>query len=135
MVAAIVTQAKWQQIESKQEQKQNKGYKRNKSSKESKNDRETKCRTIVVVKYQNYEFCASKLESTTGTLFYTHLDMIIFISIQTNVAQIYVPYLEWRFAQEVVWKEGADKVKDKDSVQVKFRNKSAEKCWRQIGET
>ncbi len=61
--------------------------------------------------------------------------MIIFISIQTNVAQIYVPYLEWRFAQEVVWKEGADKVKDKDSVQVKFRNKSAEKCWRQIGET
>ena len=51
------------------------------------------------------------------------------------VAQIYVPYLEQSFAQEVVWKEGADEIKDKDSVQVKFRNKSADKCWRQIGET
>ena len=127
-MGAVVTQAKWQQIESKQEQKQNNGNKRNKSSKESKNnkrnknDRETKCRTIVVVKYQNYEFCVSKLESTTGTLLYTHLDTIIFISIQTNVAQIYVPYLERSFAQELVWKEGADKIKEKDSVQVKFRN-------------
>jgi len=90
---------------------------------------------VVVKKYQNYEFCVSKLESTTGTLLYTHLDTIIFISIQTNVALIYVPYLERSFAQEVVWKVGAEKIKDKDSVQVKFRNKSAEKCWRQIGET
>jgi hypothetical protein len=57
----------------------------------------------VVVKYQNDEFCASKLESTCGTMFYTHLDnKIIFISIQTNVAQIYVPYLEQSFAQELV---------------------------------
>jgi hypothetical protein len=56
----------------------------------------------VVVKYQNDEFCASKLESTTGTMFYTHVDRIIFISIQTNVAQIYVPYLERSFAQELV---------------------------------
>jgi hypothetical protein len=68
-------------------------------------------------------------------MFYTHLDRIIFISIQTIVAQIYVPYLERSFAQELVWKEGADKIKEKDSVQVKFRNQSAEKCWRQIGET
>ncbi len=51
------------------------------------------------------------------------------------MAQIYVPYLERSFAQELVWKEGADKIKEKDSVQVKFRNLSAEKCWRQIGET
>ena len=57
---------------------------------------------MVVVKYQNDEFCASKLESTCGTMFYKHLDKIIFISIQTNVAQIYVPYLERSFAQKVV---------------------------------
>jgi hypothetical protein len=56
----------------------------------------------VVVKYQNDEFCASKLKSTTGTMFYTHLDTIIFISIQTNVEEIYVPYLERSFAQELV---------------------------------
>ena len=43
---------------------------------------------MVVVKYQNDEFCASKLESTCGTMFYKHLDKIIFISIQTNVALI-----------------------------------------------
>ena len=57
---------------------------------------------MVVVKYQNDELCASKLKSTTGTMFYSHLDTIIFISIQTNVAQIYVPYLERSFAQELV---------------------------------
>ena len=56
----------------------------------------------MVVKYQNYEFRVSKLESTTGTMLYTHLDTIIFISIQTNVEQIYVPYLERSFAQELV---------------------------------
>jgi hypothetical protein len=33
----------------------------------------------------------SKLESTTGAASYSHLDRYIFISIQTNVAQIYVP--------------------------------------------
>jgi hypothetical protein len=63
---------------------------------------EKRCRTIVVVKYQNDEFCASKLESTTGTMFYTYLDRIIFVSIQTNVAQIYVPYLERSYARELV---------------------------------
>ncbi len=51
----------------------------------------------------------SKLESTTGAASYSHLDRYIFISIQTNVAQIYVPYLERSFAQKKVWKEGAEK--------------------------
>ncbi len=37
------------------------------------------------------KFCVSKLESTTGAASYSHLDRYIFISIQTNVAQIYVP--------------------------------------------
>jgi hypothetical protein len=93
------------------EQKQNNGNNRNKSSKESKNNNERnknesekKCRTIVVVKNQNCGFCVRKLESTTGEASYSHLpvDRYIFISIQTNVAQIYVPYLERSFAQKVV---------------------------------
>jgi hypothetical protein len=64
-------------------------------------------------KNQNFGFCVSKLESITGAASYSHLDRYIFISIQTNLAQIYVPYLERSFAQKVVGKEGADKIKNK----------------------
>jgi hypothetical protein len=90
------------------EQKQNNGNNRNKSSKESnnnernKNDREKKCCAIVVIKIQSCGICVSKLESTTAAALYSHLDRYIFISIQTNVTQIYVPYLEHSFAQKVV---------------------------------
>ncbi len=45
------------------------------------------------VKNQNCRFCVSKLECTTDAASYSHLDRYIFISIQTNVAQIYDPYL------------------------------------------
>jgi hypothetical protein len=45
------------------------------------------------VENQNCGFCVSKLEFTTGAASYSHLDWYIFISIQTNVAQIYVLHL------------------------------------------
>jgi hypothetical protein len=57
---------------------------------------------MVVIKIQNCGFCVSKLEPTTGVALYSHLDRYIFISIQTNVVQIYAPYLERSFAQKVV---------------------------------
>lgn len=63
-----------------------------------KNGRDKKCRTIVVVKNQNCGFCVSKLESTTGTMLYLNIGRYIFISIQTNVGQIYVHYLELSIA-------------------------------------
>ena len=114
-----------QQIESKQEQKQKNGTKRNKKEQEEHEQQEKQeWRGEKVpyhrggIIYQNDEFCASKLESTTGTMTYTYLDRVIFISIQTNVAQIYVPSLEWSFAQELVWKAGAEKIKDKVRKQI-----------------
>ena len=46
-------------------------------------------------KSQNCGFCVSKLDSTTGTMLYSHLvGRYIFSSIQTNVGQINVHYLE-----------------------------------------
>ena len=46
-------------------------------------------------KSQNCGICLSKLESsTTGTMLYSHIGKEIITSIQTNVAQIYVQYLE-----------------------------------------
>ena len=53
-----------------------------------------KCRTVVVVKNQNCGLCVSKLKSTSSTMLYSHLGRYIFISIQTNVGQICVHYLE-----------------------------------------
>jgi hypothetical protein len=48
-------------------------------------------------KSQNCGFCVSKLESTTGTMLYSHLGRYIVISIQTNLGKIYVHYLECSF--------------------------------------
>ena len=45
-------------------------------------------------KSQNCGFCVSKLESTAGTMLYSHLGRYIFTSIQTNVGQINLHYLE-----------------------------------------
>jgi hypothetical protein len=53
-------------------------------------------------KNQNCGFCVSKLESTTGTMLYSHLGRHIIISIQTNVGQIYVHYLERSIECKVV---------------------------------
>ena len=45
-------------------------------------------------KSQNCGFCVSKLESTIGTMLYSHLHRYVFTSIQTNVGQINLHYLE-----------------------------------------
>ena len=41
-------------------------------------------------KSQNCGFCVSKVESTSGTMLYSHLGRNFFLSIQTNLEQIYV---------------------------------------------
>jgi len=53
-------------------------------------------------KIQFCGFCVCKLESTTGTMLLSHLGMHIFISIQTNVGQIYVHYLGGTIEKKVV---------------------------------
>ena len=57
-------------------------------------------------KNRNCGFCVSKFESTTNTMLYSHLGRYIFISIQANVGQIYVHYIELKHCIKGCLKRG-----------------------------
>jgi hypothetical protein len=60
-------------------------------------------------------------------MFSSHLGMHIFISIQINVGQIYVHFLGRTIEKKGCLKRGVERVKNQDSIEVRFCNKSAEK--------